>query len=233
MPRHEKLLLLELLILASMFIDHVNSCSLDENGVPLHHKKSMTLDSFQIYLRNFFSEYAAKEAHYLDGRFRKWRLNAYTNRQKSESRFMKRFKIKFGGPEETNVFLGDWSTRYTPKGQVYHDATYSQNPSKTSGFRRMFRLHGYQPWLVWERNTSKLCSVCHKVLEKGFLRRPNPKPWRNEMIKVHGLLRCQSDKCMQACGGRPRYWNRDTNAARNIRWIVEHTLVYEMRPPEF
>jgi hypothetical protein len=78
----------------------------------------MVLEEFNMYLKDFFRDYAAKEAPYLNVRFRKWRLNAYTNRQKSESRFMKRFKEKFGGPGETSVFLGDWSATHTLRGQV-------------------------------------------------------------------------------------------------------------------
>jgi hypothetical protein len=79
----------------------------------------MDLAAYEIYLQGFFDGFDEKETPYLDGRFRKWRFNAFTNRQKSEARFMKRFKEKFGGPEEFTVFLGDWSATHTLRGQVY------------------------------------------------------------------------------------------------------------------
>lgn len=80
----------------------------------------MVLNEYLIYLGNFFdvNEYQPKEELYHNMRFRKWRFNAYINRQKSESRFMKRFRQKFGEPGETTVFLGDWSATHTLQGQV-------------------------------------------------------------------------------------------------------------------
>jgi hypothetical protein len=71
-------------------------------------KKTMLLVHYDLYLNDFFSDYAQKESPYLNGRFRKWRFNGYVNRQKSETRFMNRFKYKFGGPDTTAVYLGDW-----------------------------------------------------------------------------------------------------------------------------
>ena len=119
---------------------------------------------------------------------RKWRLKSFIGRQKSESRFMKRFEDQFGGPEATSVFLGDWSAGRTLRGQI---------PSKSKGFRKMFAECGYGIWLVDEFRTSALCSGCHGRLDKGFKSRVSPKPWRDEEVKVHGLLRCQSQQSVR------------------------------------
>ena len=106
---------------------------------------------------------------YLFQTYRKWRLKSFIGRQKSESRFMKKFKDKFGGQEATSVFLGDWSAGHTLRGQI---------PSKSKGFRKMFAECGYGIWLVDEFRTSALCSGYHGRLDKGFKSRVSPKSWR-------------------------------------------------------
>lgn len=78
----------------------------------------MDLLEYEMYLREFFDEFRQKGVPYQDLFWRNLRMNAYTNRQKSESKFMKEFKDKFGGPDEATVFLGDWSARHTLRGQV-------------------------------------------------------------------------------------------------------------------
>jgi hypothetical protein len=87
-------------------------------NVPLPTKKTMIRQHFMIYMLDFFSDYDNKEAPYLNGRFRKLKFNAYVNRQKSESRFMERFKEKFGAAHRTSVILGDWSKNHTLRGHV-------------------------------------------------------------------------------------------------------------------
>jgi len=189
--------------------------------------------NYDFYLREFFESLPAKEAVYQDMRFRKWRMNAYTNKQKSESRFRKRFEQTYGSPDTTTVFLGDWSTHgHTLRGQV---------PSKCVGFRKMFRRWGYGIYLVDEFKTSKVCSGCQGILESSGVFRVNPKPHRNDVREVHGLLRCQSETCKShvqnvnpmLAGVACRYWNRDVNSARNIRIIVTHTVRHGERPAPY
>ena len=152
------------------------------------------------------------------------RFNAFRLRQVSEARFLQQFKEKFGRPEETTVFLGDWSANHTLRGQV---------PSKTKGFRKMFKSFGYDLYLVDEYRSSKLCFDCHEELEKNFHRRVSPKPWRHDIVTVHGLLRCQSDYCRRLWGNQLNYWNRDLNAVLNIQYIVEETRRTGERPLPF
>ena len=189
-------------------------------------KKVLEPDGFNIYLRTFFTTFAEKEELYTNELFRKLRLNSYINRQKSESKFLKKCAKKLGVPENTDVFIGDWDAGgHTLKGQ---------NPTKGVGFRKMFRQFGYKVYLVNEHKTSKTCPCCFNDLEKNFRKNPSPKPWKNgELVNVHGLLRCQSEKCQQACGYSQRFWNRDDVATMNLKFIVEETKSSGDRPEMF
>ena len=88
-------------------------------------------------------------------------------------------------------------------------------------FIRIFKNAGYNPFLVNEFRTSKLCDCCHNELEH-FLERPrqNPKYKKENKTEIwHGLLRCQSVK-----HNREIIHNRDKNAVQNMLNIVSSVL---------
>lgn len=122
------------------------------------------------------------------------------------------------------MFIGDWdSHNFTPHGQV---------TTKGKGFRDMFRRAGHKVYLIDEYKTSKTCPLCHGNVET-FKHRINPKPWKNNIITVHGLLRCQSESCQQTCGYSKRYFNRDDVATQNMMFIVKETKNTGIRPGVF
>jgi hypothetical protein len=138
-----------------------------ENGNLKLYKKTTCLLAFESYLLNYFGiRFEEDLKFYWEKIFRRNKFWNYRNTQISESKMMNNFQEKFGTPEETTVFLGDWSTGgYTPKGQV---------PSKSKGFRKIFKKYGYDIYLVQESYTSKICPICWADLEKKFKRRYNP-----------------------------------------------------------
>ena len=153
--------------------------------------------------------------------------------QKSEAKFIKKVKMKFGGPEDVSVLLGDWGGGH----QRYHA------PSKVRGFIILYKRAGYNVYLVDEHLTSAVCPDCHLRSLETFRSRPSPRPWRHgHLTTVHGLLRCTTANCQQNVNGLrvPRLWNRDDVATLNIRAIVEETIATEsaanpqgIRPPRF
>ena len=54
-----------------------------------------------------------------------------------------------------------------------------------------------------------------------FKTRPNPKPYKDNIIPVHGLLKCKTCKTM---------WNRDVNSATNIYRIAKNAILQKSRP---
>ena len=137
--------------------------------------------------------------------------------QKSEAGFIKKVKMKFGGPTDTTIIIGDWSAAH----MRFHA------PSKGKGFRTMFKRAGYDVFLVNEHLSSSVCPVCDQESLETFRRRLSPRPWRRRHIqKVHGLLRCKSVICQFSVNGRlvQRFWNRDDVATLSFRAIVAETI---------
>ena len=136
-------------------------------------------------------------------------------RQIAEARLLKRFKAKFGGPEDTIVAIGDWSQKQHRR---FHE------PVKGKGFRDTFRKAGYAVYLVDEHRTSCRCSRCGGEC-KTFRWCQNPRPWRRDAGNIlrHGLLKCKT------CN---RLWNRDVNAASNI-WKVATCAIRGEERPEY
>ena len=124
-------------------------------------------------------------SHYEQKIFRKLKLNAFINMQKSESKMVKNFENKFGTPDKTIYVLGDYDKGdYNMKGK---------EPVICKKFRRIYRNAGYKTYLINEFRTSKLCNCCNEELEY-FKERISNKPKLKKDNKkefVHGLLRCQ------------------------------------------
>ena len=124
--------------------------------------------------RNLFSRQKLKRIYF----------SAYVKRKQFDQKWVNEFKQKFG----TNAvaFIGNWSLPTNWRGQP---------PTKGKGYRKIFRLLGGIPtYLVNEKYTSKRCSNCRTQANTRvhFLKRQNPRPHKNNIIDVWGLLRCNS-----------------------------------------
>ena len=113
------------------------------------------------------------------------------------------FRAKFGSPEEVVIAFGDWAQKHQMKWK---------EPTKGRGFRKLFRRHGYEVFLVDEFRTSCMCYACADEAARceKFLIVANKSPRsKNDrpQILCHGLLKCKT------CS---RVWNRDANASLNI-----------------
>jgi uncharacterized protein YbaR (Trm112 family) len=199
----------------------LNSGKRDEN-IKIPSRKTIDSVAFNIYLRNYFSTFDKNEAVYGQKIFRKMKFSSFVNTQKSESNFLKNVKKTFGSSSDTTILIGDWS-----KTSMKFSAC-----TKGKGFRTMFKRAGYKTFLVDEYLTSSVCPCCKETNLETFKERENPKPWKNNMMKIHGLLRCQSEKCQLKMNDRivSRLWNRDDVATLNIKETVEEIMDSGERP---
>jgi hypothetical protein len=175
-----------------------------------------------------FKEYCIKKnkinsklySHYQQEFYKKFKLNRFTNSQKSEQKMIKNFSNKFGKSENTIVVMGDYD-----KGSYHMKGV---EPVICKKFRRIFKNAGYKTFLVNEYKTSMLCNCCHNELET-FKERLSKKPKRKGETEIcHGLLRCQSVK--------PKceiIHNRDKNAVQNMLEIVHSIFTIGKRPDVF
>ncbi len=184
--------------------------------------KTCNLQAFTDYLvlkhqiNNILSQFYQRTNH------RRMKFNRYINIQRSESQMINNFKKKYDitNPNQVLIAFGDHS-------QKQHQMKYHV-PTKDIGIRKLFRRHGFLVPLVDEYRTSCRCHVCGHENE-SFLKRPNPRPYRRGLVKITGLLRCQSVTCKAV-------YNRDVNACQNDLQIAENALsglprpVHLMRP---
>lgn len=166
-------------------------------------KSTCNITGFKQYIKAKIETMVQARLFYNNPILRKFRWNAYNNKRRSESKMINQIKKHFGGPENTVIAIGDWSS------SNHHMR--GKEPTKGKGFRKLFKQAGYRTYLVHEYNTSK---ICHQEMAK-FLYRPSKKPkYLGQNILVHGLLGCQS---VHGCG---RLWNRDVNGSLNIRMLA-------------
>jgi len=193
-----------------------------ETELSLLNSKTCDYDKFMYYCIEKNNINYKLYSHYEQTFFRKFKLNRFTNTQKSELKMVKNFSNKYGKPDKTIFIMGDYD-----KGD-YHMK--GKEPVICKKFRRIFRNAGYKTFLVNEFRTSKLCNCCNGELEY-FLERPSQKPKLKKENKTeicHGLLRCQSVKHKSEI-----FHNRDKNAVQNMLNIVKSVFDTGKRPNIF
>ena len=141
--------------------------------------------------------------YYTKKLYRKFKWFGFINRQRSEANMLERFKKLFGNPDKTIVCIGDWAQKQHSK---------FKEPTKGKGFRKLFRNAGYKVFLVDEYHTSSKSFIDGRDNET-FRKRENPRPWKTDVRKQHGLLRTtyvqdSESKCVLT--------NRDFNGSMNI-----------------
>lgn len=145
------------------------------------------------------------ENYYKKELYRKLKWYSYINRQKSESRVINKFKEIFGKPDKTVVFFGDYGG-----GNLKNN-----EPTKGKGFRKLFHNAGYKIFLTDEYNTSKKNFITGQDNEKFLLRR-NPRPYKQGVRLVHGLLRSKTVPINKSESNRHILVNRNLNGSMNI-----------------
>jgi len=103
-------------------------------------------------------------------------------------------------------------------------------PTKGIGMRTLFRKAGYQVYLVDEYKTSKINHYNLQENEK-FRKRQNPRPWKTNIVKYHGLLRSKSVPNSEL--DKQILVNRDVNGSLNIRMIALCHINKKKIPIEF
>jgi hypothetical protein len=192
-----------------------------ETKISNYNSKTSILSKFLEYTKiknetNYkLSEFYSQEYH------RKFKLNQYINKQKSESKMIKNFKNKYGS--ETIVIIGDYDKgQYNMKGK---------EPAICKRFRRIFKNNGYKVYLINEYKTSITCNGCKEDNLEPFIKRISKNPnsqsnKENKEVMVHGLLRCPNDNCKII-------HNRDKNAVQNMINIVNTIVKTGSRPEIF
>lgn len=185
-----------------------------ETELSLYNRKTLCIDKFKSYIHeknrinNILFDFYAKQL------FRKLKFGRYINIKRNEQKMVSDFRKLYGDPENVVICIGDWEQRQQMK---------YKEPTLGVGIRTLFRKNNYKVYLVDEFRSSCKCSNCEGGICEKFMVRKNPRPNKDEMRLVHGLLRCKS-----GCG----VWNRDRNGSSNI-YKIAYQAIHKLERPSY
>jgi hypothetical protein len=185
-----------------------------ETELSIYNRKTLHIDKFKEYIQaknrinHILFRFYAKQL------FRKLKLGRYINTKRNEIKMISNFKKMYGNPNEVVICIGDWEQKKQMK---------FKEPTLGIGMRSVFRKNKYKVYLVDEFRTSCKCSNCNGGVCEKFLVRENPRPKKDDMRLVHGLLRCKS-----GCG----LWNRDRNGSSNI-YKIAYQAIHNLERPSY
>ena len=171
-----------------------------------------------IKIKNYLSDNLMK--YYQKDLYRKLKWYSYINIQKSEARLVNRLKSIYGSPSKTVLFFGNYGGGNLKNCE----------PTKGKGLRKVFRNAGYRLFLVDEYNTTKKNYV-NGIDNEKFLWRRNPRPYKQGVTLVHGLLRSKTIKSGKSSSNKHILVNRNLNGSMNILKIVNCVLTNTSLPP--
>jgi hypothetical protein len=185
-----------------------------ETELSTYNRKTLQIDKFKTYINeknrinNMLFEFYAKHL------FRKLKFGRHINIKRNEQQMISNFRKMYGNPENVVICIGDWEQRQQMK---------YKEPTLGIGMRSLLRKNKYKVYLVDEFRTSCKCSNCDGGVCEKYMVRKNPKPNKDEMRLVHGLLRCKS-----GCGE----WNRDRNGSSNI-YKIAYQAIHNLERPTY
>ena len=162
------------------------------------------------------------EPLYVRDTLRKLRFSACSHKMQSEDRLIRRIANTFKQPGKSGIVIawGNWGQNPNMKNCI---------PTPGIGLRKTVARKGkvlnIKVGREWEAYTSCTCHDCHgstKYCKKRVFFKENIRHERD----VHGLLRCQNERC-------GRRWNRNVLGATNILEIALATLQGLDRPAHF
>lgn len=185
-----------------------------ETELSVYNRKTLDFDKFSIYVKeknrvnNILFDFYEKQL------FRKLKFGRYINVKRNEEKMIREFKNIYGNPDEVVVCIGDWEQRKQMK---------YKEPTLGKGMRTIFRKNNYDVFLVDEFRSSCKCSKCDGGICEKFMPRVNPKPMKDDIRLVHGLIRCKN-----GCGS----WNRDRNGSSNI-YKIAYNAIHNLERPSY
>jgi hypothetical protein len=185
-----------------------------ETELSLYNRKTLCIDKFKSYITEKNRINHMLFGFYAKHLFRKLKFGRHINIKRNEQKMISDFRKMYGNPENVVICIGDWEQRKQMK---------YKEPTLGIGMRCLLRKNNYKVYLVDEFRSSCKCSKCDGGVCEKFMVRKNPKPNKDDMRLVHGLLHCKN-----GCGE----WNRDRNGSSNI-YKIAYQAIYGMERPGY
>ena len=185
-----------------------------ETELSLYNRKTLCMDKFKSYITEKNRINHILFDFYSKHLFRKLKFGRHINIKRNEQKMISDFRKMYGNPDEVVICIGDWEQRQQMK---------YKEPTLGIGMRSLLRKNNYKVYLVDEFRTSCKCSKCDGGVCEKFMVRKNPRPNKDDMRLVHGLLHCKN-----GCGE----WNRDRNGSSNI-YKIAYQAIYGLERPGY
>ena len=185
-----------------------------ETELSLYNRKTLCMDKFKAYINeknrinHILFDFYSKQL------FRKLKFGRHINIKRNEQKMMSDFRKMYGNHENVVICIGDWEQRKQMK---------YKEPTLGIGMRSLLRKNNYKVYLVDEFRSSCKCSKCDGGVCEKFMVRKNPRPNKDDMRLVHGLLHCKN-----GCGE----WNRDRNGSSNI-YKIAYQAIHKLERPSY
>lgn len=188
-----------------------------------YNSKTCIYENFAHYITQRRQlEEQVKPALYAQKTPRKLTLSAKLHTKQSEDRLLNKIIKTFSTADKDAITLawGNWNTAHHMRNFI---------PTPGIGLRRELCRKGKSRGLLigraHEAYTSCTCNSCHSRTEY-FKTRTYTKNGEQRTVDVHGLLRCQNERCS-------KLWNRDVLGSLNIREVSLAVLEGRPRPVHF
>ena len=183
-----------------------------ETELSLYNRKTLCMDKFKSYITEKNRINHILFDFYSKHLFRKLKFGRHINIKRNEQKMISDFRKMYGNPENVVICIGDWEQRKQMK---------YKEPTLGIGMRSLLRKNKYNVYLVDEFRSSCKCSKCDGGVCEKYMVRKNPRPNKDDMRLVHGLLHCKN-----GCGE----WNRDRNGSSNI-YKIAYQAIYGLERP--
>jgi hypothetical protein len=185
-----------------------------ETELSLYNRKTLCMDKFKSYITEKNRINHILFDFYSKHLFRKLKFGRHINIKRNEQKMISDFRKMYGNPENVVICIGDWEQRKQMK---------YKEPTLGIGMRSLLRKNKYNVYLVDEFRSSCKCSKCDGGVCEKYMVRKNPRPNKDDMRLVHGLLHCKN-----GCGE----WNRDRNGSSNI-YKIAYQAIYGLERPGY
>ena len=195
-----------------------------ESKLSEFNSKSCVLKNVIAYIRNKNKINSKIYDVYNKVMYRKLKWFSFINKQRSESNMVNQFKKRFNvESKDATICIGDFEQKKQMK---------YKEPTKGKSFRNLFKKAGFKVYLVDEYKTSAISHITFEPNEK-FRKRGNPRPWKENIKLLHGLLRSKNVIDNKTSDGKHVLVNRDLNGALNIRLKALYAIRNKLLPKCF
>ena len=183
-----------------------------ENKLSDYNSKSCNIETFKKYVKIKNEINVQLYSKYNDQRFRRYKWYIHLNTKRSDAKLLDTIENKFAKKDcKLNIVMGDWSIGKQLRNFV---------PTPNLKLKRLLKER-FTVYNIYEYNTSKLHYKSKEKCKNLTVTDKNGVSRKLHSVRTFSMVNRRG--CI----------NRDINAVKNMRNLVEHYILYKERPKEF